>query len=82
MYKSMACVVALSMILFICSPGLAQETDKDWTFDLAPLYLWGISIDGKQTVKGQEADLDVSFSDIFNNLNGAFTIHFEGVRKQ
>lgn len=82
MNKLAVYVVILSIVLLICSPGLAQETDKDWTFNLAPLYLWGISIDGKQTIKGQEADLDVSFSDIFDNLNGAFTIHFEGVRKQ
>ena len=82
MNKLAVFVVILSIVALIYSPGLAQDTDKDWEFNLAPLYLWGVAIDGKQTVKGQEADLDVSFSDIFNNLNGVFTVHFEGVRKQ
>jgi hypothetical protein len=55
---------------------------ENWDFSLAPLYLWGVSISGEQTVKGIDVDVDVPFSDIFNNLNGAFTIHFEGVHQQ
>jgi hypothetical protein len=34
------------------------------------MYLWAVSIDGDQTVKGVDVDLDVPFSDIFDNLNG------------
>lgn len=58
------------------------STSKDWDFILAPMYLWAVSIDGDQTVKGNDVDLDISFSDIFDNLNGALTFHFEGVHKQ
>ena len=58
------------------------STSKDWEFSLAPMYLWAVSIDGDQTVKGVDVDLDVSFSEIFDNLNGALTFHFEGLHKQ
>ena len=58
------------------------STSKNWEFSLAPMYLWAVSIDGNQTVKGNKVDLDVPFSDIFNNLNGAVTFHFEGIYKQ
>jgi hypothetical protein len=46
------------------------------------MYLWAVSIDGDQTVKGFEVDLDVSFGDIFRNLNGALIFHFEGLHKK
>ena len=58
------------------------STSKDWDFSLAPMYLWAVSIDGDQTVKGVKVDLDVPFSDIFDNLKGALTFHFEGLHKQ
>jgi hypothetical protein len=59
-----------------------SSTSKNWEFSLAPLYLWAASIDGDQTVKGKDVDLDVSFSDIFDNLDGALTFHFEGIHRQ
>ena len=55
---------------------------ENWDFNLAPLYLWGVSINGEQTVKGNTVDLDSSFGDIFKDVNGAFTVHFEGVRQK
>ena len=58
------------------------STSKDWEFSLAPMYLWAVSINGDQTVKGIDVDLDVPFSDIFDNLNGALTFHFEGLYQQ
>jgi hypothetical protein len=44
------------------------------------MYLWAVSINGDQTIKG--VDLDVPFSDVFNNLNGALIFHFEGVKQR
>ena len=58
------------------------STSKNWEFSLAPMYLWAISIDGDQTVKGVKVDMDVPFSEIFDSLNGALTFHFEGLHKQ
>jgi hypothetical protein len=46
------------------------------------MYLRALSIDGDQTIKGVDVDLDVGFSDIFDNLNGALTFHLEGLPMQ
>jgi len=81
---STAGTIILLMIALVCPAAYGQESDskKDWEFALAPMYLWAVSINGDQTVKGKDVDLDIPFSDIFDNLNGAVTFHFEGVHKQ
>src|SRR5210317_1924724 len=94
--KKLKEAIALLILLALFSPvAIAEDASKistdaksdtspskDWEFSLAPMYLWAVSIDGDQTVKGNKVDLDVSFSDIWDNLNGALTFHFEGVHKQ
>jgi hypothetical protein len=72
------------VITLVWSSAYSQESNSnsDWQFSLAPMYLWAVSIKGDQTVNGVKVDLDVPFSDIFDNLNGALTFHFEGVHKQ
>ena len=50
-----------------------------WKYSAA-LYLWMANIDGKQTVKGQEADLDVGFGDILDVLEFAAQGHVEAIR--
>ncbi len=82
MNKLITSIVTLCAVVLICSPAFAQETEKAWNFSLTPFYFWGTAIDGTQTVKGQKADVDVSFSDIFDNLEGILTFHFEGIHKQ
>ena len=82
MNKLIIAIVTLCAVVLICSPAFAQETDKAWNFNLTPFYLWATGIDGTQTVKGQKADVDVSFSDLFDKLEGALTFHFEGIHKQ
>jgi len=94
--KKLKGVIALVILLVLFAPlAIADNASKidtgtnsdtspsnNWEFSLAPLYLWAVSIDGDQTVKGNKADLDVSFSDIFDNLDGALTIHFEWIYRQ
>lgn len=81
-------VVTLSVVLIafglVCpvASGEEAQSEKNWEFELAPMYLWAVSLNGDLTVKGRQVDFDVSFSEIFDNLNGAVTFHFEGVRKQ
>ena len=72
-------VVALACSL---AYGQASNSTDNWQFSLAPMYLWAVSINGDQTVNGVNVDLDIPFSEIFDNLNGALTFHFEAVRKQ
>ena len=80
----------LSAVFLILVTGLVgltayaedSSSNSNWVFNLAPMYLWAVSIDGDQTVKGNKVDLDIPFSDIFDNLKGALTFHFEGLHKQ
>jgi len=59
-----------------------SKSEGSWEFNFAPMYLWAVSIDGDQTVKGNKVELDVPFSDILDNLNGAVTFHFEGLHQK
>lgn len=54
-------------------------TQDGWKYSAA-FYLWMANIDGKQTVKGQEADLDVSFGDILDVLEFAAEGHVEAIK--
>ena len=65
--------LALPTALLLASVASAQtETENDrWKFVVAP-YLMGASLDGTTTVLGQEADVDVSASDIFDNMDYGF----------
>jgi len=60
---------------------LAQE-DKNWDFELAPLYLWAVSIEGETGVRGQTANTEVDFGDIWDNLEGVFTVRFNALYQQ
>jgi len=68
--------VFLASIL-VAGPSLAQAedlaSDNGWQFAIAP-YLWGAGIGGK-TQAG--SSIDVSFDDLFDNLEGAFMASFE-----
>ncbi len=48
------------------------STDADWSFDLA-LYAPLMGLDGKSGVGPLVSDLDISFSDILDNLDAAFS---------
>jgi hypothetical protein len=81
-------ILTISIILIVfglvspAASGEEAQSKKNWQSELAPMYLWAVSVKGDVTVNGVQKDMDVSFSDIFDDLNGALTFHFEGVRKQ
>ncbi len=64
------------------SPVAWGQEDKSWDFELAPLYLWAINIDGDMVVRGRDAETSVDFSDIWDSLEGVFTMRFNGLYKQ
>ena len=70
------------IVVGVFVPSTLLAGDGDWDFELAPMYLWAVAIDGDQTAKGNDINLDVSFGDIWDNLGGVFTIHFEGLYQQ
>lgn len=73
--------VFMYVFFFVASAGMAAETEKskNWEFNLAPLYLWGASLSGDVTIKGLTQSVDLDFDEIWDNLEGVFTVHFEGV---
>jgi len=72
-------LVLVAVILAAVAPSMAAEEESSgsgWEFGVAP-YLWALAMNGNVTVKGLEADVDVSFSDIFDELNFAVMLAYE-----
>ncbi len=68
--------VIVPMLLLACALPLSAE-EKDWHFTAAP-YLWAAGLDGSTRVGPVSADLDVSFGDIVDALEGGILLHVEG----
>lgn len=77
--RSFAAVVGLIGFLAAGPAAAGSPISDELEVSVTP-YMWFLDLDGNATVKGQKADVDVGFSDIWDNLNiGAM---FEGeVRK-
>jgi hypothetical protein len=68
MFKHSFIGLALLSFLRVASPAAAQAGSGDsWQVAIAP-YLLGAAMSGTTTVKGQELDVDMSFSDILDHL--------------
>lgn len=67
--------VAFLALLSTSAQSFAAE---EWEFQFAPLFLWGVSIDGDATIGGNTAPLDIKFTDeVWENLEAVYTFHFE-----
>ena len=73
-----ALITLVIVVVFAVSATPAKAAG--WDYDLF-LYLWALGMDGSATVRGQEADVDVSFSEIFDNLDLAFAAHLEAKQR-
>ena len=74
--------MAIAAILVALNiPAVSAEEkpveNSGWEFQVAP-YMWFLSASGDVTVKGQKSDLDLSFNDIWDELNIAAMLAFEG----
>jgi hypothetical protein len=69
-----------ALVLAAYLPAVSAEEkpveSSDWEFQVAP-YMWFLSASGDVTVKGQESDLDLSFNDIWDELNIAAMLAFD-----
>lgn len=76
-------IVALFAVISVTTGAIAGDNPKqnDWQFNLAPFYLWGISIDGDLSAGPATAEVEVPFDDIFDSMEAAFIVHFETVYK-
>lgn len=76
-------VFILIFTLMASSSAFAEQVkdDKNWEFNLAPFYLWAFTMDGDLTSGPVTAPVKVPFSDLVDNLEAAFIVHFEGMHK-
>ena len=76
--RSSVFVMAMLVCMGAAAPVAAQSQSDEWQFQIAPLYLWAMSIDGTMNFRDRfEQDFSVDFKDAFDNLEAAFTVHFE-----
>ena len=66
--KSVTALAAIAVVSSV-SPAWADD-DESWRVELVP-YAWIAGIDGDVGVGGREAELDASFSDLWDNLDMA-----------
>ncbi len=79
---SQACVFAWIVVtLLAAAPATLAADEEGWDFDLT-LYMLGAAQSGSNTIRGIEAEVDLSFSEIWSNLEigGMFRFRAEGDR--
>ena len=74
--KSLLALLGAAVVTLAVPEAAAQSGSDSWEFAIVP-YLVAAGMDGSMTVKGIEADVDVPFSDIIDNLDFAAMVHFE-----
>ena len=72
-----ACALVAAVSLF-CTPAFAADQQKDWRWDLGPLYAWFVNVSGDVTANGTGGTVELEFGDIFDSLEFVFTAHAEG----
>ena len=76
--RSRFLLLAILVAVGVAASADAQGESDKWQFQIAPLYLWAVNVDGTMTVRDRfDQDFGVDFSDAFDNLETAFTVHFE-----
>jgi len=70
--------VVMALILMGMVPAVeAQSGSDEWEFQIAPLYLWAVTLEGDLTARGRDVPIVLPFDQAFDNLEATFTIHFE-----
>lgn len=78
--NKMALLLILFLVLVVATPSIlvAQDAagENGWEYAVTP-YMWFLSLDGDVTVEGQKSDVDMDFSDIWDELNIAAMVAFQ-----
>ena len=70
--------VLLAMLIAVPSAFAAGDKGDDgWKFDLAPFYLWALTLDGDVGIGPVDQSLEADFGEIWDNLEMVVTGHFE-----
>jgi hypothetical protein len=77
-------VVSCVVLTLLCPLAYAEEgkPTKNWEWDLTPLYLWAVNMNGELTVANQTIPVVLDFDQIFSSLEAVFSLHFEGLYKK
>ena len=68
----------VSGFVSINAVAAGTSTNGEWEQSLAPLFLWGVSIDGSASIGGNEAPMTLDFKDdILENMEGVLTFRYE-----
>jgi len=76
--KRVLSVCFIMFVLFCFSSPI--HAAGEWKYDLTPMYIWGVSMDGDMTIMGQTAPVEADFRGIAENMEAVFTIHFEAAK--
>ena len=75
-------VLAAGMLSGSAAAYAAESSESAWEFELTPMFLWGMSINGTSEVGPVELPLNIDFTDgVLENLDAVFTLHFEAKKK-
>jgi hypothetical protein len=74
--RSIVGLLTAAGLLLVGPPAAAQSSADGWTFTIAP-YAIAAAMDGVTVVKGVEADVDIPFDTILENLDMTFMGHFD-----
>ena len=67
-FGALVVFILIASLFFGLTQAGASDDSEGWQIAIVP-YLWALSLDGTIGVKGQTADVDMTFSDILDNLN-------------
>ena len=85
MKKSVILCLMFTLIglAMISQAAFAEEPSKEksWEFNLTPLYFWGVNIEGDATLGFREQSAKIDFSDVFDNMEGVFSVVLSGKYK-
>jgi len=79
----------LPILLVVCfwtptasaqSTLIDEEEPDRWRSTLF-VYLWGLGMDGSASVRGNEVDVDASFSDLIEFIDAAISFRFESQKR-
>ena len=83
-HSNLLYLTAIGCLIGIAAPVAADTSanSDDWQFSLAPLFLWGMSINGDSQIGPVDAPLHLDFTDdVLSNLDAVFTVHFEAKKR-
>jgi len=85
MIRAVNSLIVLSLLLSLSgesSVAASNRSSDEWQFTLAPLFLWGMNVDGSAQIGPVSAPLQLDFKDdVLENLGAVFTLHFEAKKQ-